>query len=105
MLQIIGCDCIIGNDGIEGFEQYKHNQVDIIFMDVSMPRVDGYECTRLIRQFEKQKGVQNPVPIVGISGNARPEFHQKGMDAGMTMYLNKPVSRDDIMNVLKNIKL
>jgi signal transduction histidine kinase/predicted ATPase/CheY-like chemotaxis protein len=97
-----GCECITANDGVDGLEQYKNNELDIVFMDVSMPNMDGYECSQRIREWEVEKGLK-VVPIIGLSGNVRQEYHKQGIDSGMSAYLNKPISKNDIMEQLRKL--
>lgn len=65
-------------------------------------RMDGYECTRKIRQYEKEQKCK-PVPIIGLSGNVRQEHHNTAIQAGMTIYMNKPIQANDIMRLISKL--
>ena len=64
-------DVSIAVNGVEAVEIAANNDLDLIFMDVEMPMMDGLEATRCIRAHEAAT-VLKAVPIVGLSGNARP---------------------------------
>ncbi len=99
MLEKASCTCTVANDGVEGLEHFTSKSFDLVFMDVAMPRMDGYECTRKIREYEKDKNLK-AVPIIGLSGNVRQEHHDMGYEAGMTKYMNKPIQIDEILKIV-----
>jgi signal transduction histidine kinase/CheY-like chemotaxis protein len=97
-IQQLKCSCSIANDGIEALEMFKKENYDIIFMDVSMPRMDGYECTQKIRKLGTNSS--KSVMIIGLSGNARQEYHDKGLESGMNYFLTKPIKLSDVSRVI-----
>ncbi|KAL0487134.1 hypothetical protein AKO1_000969 [Acrasis kona] len=105
MLDALGCTCDTASNGVEGLEKATSNSYDIIFMDVKMPKMNGYECTSRIRELEKNKGEGSATVIVGLSGNARQEYHEQGIESGMNSYLTKPVRKKDLEIVLKNLEI
>jgi len=80
---------------IEESEKY-----DLIFMDVQMPEVDGYEATRRIRALgtEKAKGI----PIIAMTANVFREDIEKCLDAGMNSHLGKPLNINDVIDKLRH---
>ena len=68
----------------------KAEPVDMVFMDVEMPIMNGLDATRAIRALPG--GAR--IPIIGVSANAAPEEQERGLAAGMTHYLPKPVRKD-----------
>ncbi|KAL0479020.1 hypothetical protein AKO1_007934 [Acrasis kona] len=104
MLQSCNCEYVIANDGVEGLEKFSEQEFDLIYMDVAMPRMDGFECTRKIRQMEQSTGVDRGVLIVGLSGNARQEHVDMSKEAGMDLYQIKPCSSKDVNHVIENYK-
>lgn len=72
---------------------------DLIFMDIQMPVMDGYEATRTIRELEKQRN--RSVPIVAMTANAFMEDIQKSKEAGMNAHLAKPLDIRQLMETLK----
>ena len=87
-------------NGKEALKFLEENEVDLILMDVQMPEMDGIEATRRIRQWSGPKG---KLPIVGLSAFAFYKDVQEGMEAGMTQYLKKPFSLEDLLKVLLRV--
>jgi CheY-like chemotaxis protein len=76
-------------------------EIDLIFMDVLMPEVDGIEATRRIKSMFEEADRRQP-PIVALTANAFSEDRQRCLDGGMDDYLAKPFERDDLELVLAN---
>ncbi len=72
-----------------------------MFMDVSMPRMNGYESTKQIRDYETQNGLTH-VHIVGLSGNARQEHAETGIQSGMDQYITKPIQKKEMLQIVEN---
>ncbi|MFP5257582.1 MAG: ATP-binding protein [Acidobacteriota bacterium] len=74
--------------------------VDLVLMDVQMPGICGLESTRRIRE-GADAGVPRDIPIVGLSSAATPADRQRGLTAGMTDYIMKPVTRYELLAVVQ----
>jgi CheY-like chemotaxis protein len=95
-------------NGLEALETFKREaQTDIkapvrpfdfVLMDLSMPIMDGLTSTRQIRMFEKKMGLQRST-IVALTGLASAQDQQDASDAGVDMYLVKPVKFADIRRI------
>jgi len=85
----------VANDGEEALEQWKNNPVDLILMDVQMPKMDGLQATQAIRELEKGTGKR--VPIIALTAHAMKGDKERCLEAGMDDYLQKPVNP----NILK----
>ncbi|MEM7729826.1 MAG: response regulator [Pseudomonadota bacterium] len=72
----------------------------LILMDVSMPVMDGYEATQVVRKWEAANG-RAAVPIVALTGHALKNDRQECLDAGMSHYLTKPVKQAELLEVLE----
>jgi CheY-like chemotaxis protein len=71
-------------------------------MDVSMPVMDGFQATKVIRDFESIQGQgENPVPIIALTGHALKNDRQECLDAGMSHYLTKPVKQTELLETLE----
>lgn len=81
-------------DGDEALELFNTNSYDLIFMDIQMPKKNGYETTKIIRQKNQT------VPIIGMSANAFCDDILKGKACGMTNYLSKPVEAKKIVEAI-----
>ncbi len=54
-------------NGKEALEEVKKTSYDLILMDIMLPEMNGFEITEEIRKFEKEKNVENPVPIIALN--------------------------------------
>lgn len=80
-------EIITARDGAEAFELFEKRHIDMIFMDVQMPVLDGFSATKKIRNSSNKN---NAVPIVAITANALKGDREKCIKAGMTDYMAKP---------------
>ncbi len=87
-LQKIGLQVDEAHHGLQALERAKAKNYDLIFMDVSMPVMDGLEATRCIRALG---GHNEKVPIVALTAHAMDEDREMCMAAGMNDYLSKPL--------------
>jgi len=96
MLEI---DC--AENGSEAVRMFSiaPEKYDIIFMDVQMPEMDGYEATRRIRAIELEQLKQ--VPIIAMTANVFREDIEKCLEAGMNGHVGKPLSYDDVIKQLR----
>lgn len=86
-------------DGQEGVEIFQHGNFDVIFLDMEMPLMDGYQATRIIRALEAETG-RAPTPIVAMTSYALPEFRQQCLLAGCSDFLTKPLSKVALFSLL-----
>lgn len=86
-------------NGEEALEALSRIQYDLVFMDVQMPVMDGYEATRRIRRQESASG--RHVPIVAMTANAIQGDREKCLAAGMDDYVSKPFQEGDIRMMLE----
>ena len=102
-IQQYGCAIEQAWDGEEAVRMIKgmpKGYYKLVFMDIQMPKMDGYEATRRIRQMEQSQGASH-IPIVAMSANAFVEDMDKAYTAGMDDYITKPIALEEISNVLK----
>lgn len=89
----------IASNGEDGLSKVQRQHFDLIFMDIEMPVMDGYECTRSIRRWEAGNSVK-PSVIVALTAHALTEAREKILAAGCDSFLTKPVSKDKIVNTI-----
>jgi len=82
-------------NGKEAYQQYREHKPDLILMDVVMPDMNGYQATKMIRQHDMQ------IPIVAMTAKAYKEDKDTCLASGMTDYITKPVSLDQLQALLK----
>ncbi|MCP4817589.1 MAG: response regulator [Shimia sp.] len=96
MLQKTGAHLKFAENGEVALDLYTSQGADVVFMDMSMPVMDGLTATRHIRDYEKQIR-RKPVPIVALTANALTEDRDACKAAGMTAFLSKPVRKHEIL--------
>jgi CheY-like chemotaxis protein/HPt (histidine-containing phosphotransfer) domain-containing protein len=84
-------------NGAEAVAQFKREVPDIIFMDIQMPEVSGYEATKQIRVLETDKRT----PIVALTAGTVKGEYDRCIEAGMDDYLSKPVLVSDIAGMIE----
>jgi signal transduction histidine kinase/DNA-binding response OmpR family regulator len=100
VLEKIGFSHIdIAENGEEAVTRSAAHRYDIIFMDCQMPKMDGYEATRVIRRRE-QAGQVEPSLIIAMTANAMAGDRQAGLAAGMNEYLSKPLDPVRLKSIL-----
>ncbi|MFT7687019.1 MAG: PAS domain S-box-containing protein [Candidatus Azotimanducaceae bacterium] len=102
MLRKFGCTVDTADGGQEGVACTKDKIFDIIFMDCSMPEVDGFEATKLIRTEATNPNRQSP--IVALTAHAMKGDREACLDAGMDDYLTKPINALKLTKVLNKWK-
>jgi CheY-like chemotaxis protein len=98
-LERAGHICHVANNGQEAVEIYDKIPLDLIFMDIEMPVKNGLEATQAIRQKE-QGSSHPPLPIIGLSGNARLEHQEQALGVGMNAYLTKPYDKEKLLETI-----
>ena len=78
-----------GTDAVERMNEVEDDRYDLIFMDIQMPKMDGYMITREIRTLKNNKKAN--IPIVAMTANAFEEDRKKAFDAGMDGHIAKPI--------------
>ncbi|MCL2744813.1 MAG: response regulator, partial [Planctomycetaceae bacterium] len=87
-----------GKEALEVFEQSPENTYSVIFMDIQMPIMDGYEAAAAIRRLPRPDA--KTVTIVAISANAFKEDVDKSIENGMNAHYAKPVQKDSLAKIL-----
>jgi CheY-like chemotaxis protein/two-component sensor histidine kinase len=102
MLTKSGHKVTVAGNGKEAFLKYSESpeKVDLIFMDVQMPEMDGLESTRAIRRFEKEKNMPK-VPIVAMTGQAMEGDREKCLETGMDDYIIKPINKTVLLEMIQ----
>jgi len=97
LLEMSGYDVVEASDGEQAVELAVQKQPALIFMDLSLPKLDGLAATRQIRQHQ---GLGN-TPIVAISAHDSPESRTEALDAGCDEYVTKPIDFDQVGELIK----
>ena len=74
---------------------------DVVFMDIQMPKLGGYESSRIIREFEDTKKAH--IPIIAITANAFDEDRKQAFESGMNGHIAKPINVPVLFETIKQI--
>jgi CheY-like chemotaxis protein len=100
MLKSFGLDVVEAEDGLQAVAAMERQRVDLVLMDIQMPRLDGYAATRQLRERETRLRLPR-VPIIALTANAFDEDAAQSMAAGMDAHLAKPYSRGKLRELLQ----
>ncbi len=96
-LKSSGCEVILAEDGFEAMHKIVDNQPDIIFIDIVMPRLDGYQACMLI----KKNPIYQSIPVIMLSSKDGLFDKAKGRIAGSNDYLTKPFSSENLIDFIQ----
>jgi CheY-like chemotaxis protein len=96
-----GAEVVLVSDGAQAVAQLRASgqAFDAVLMDLQMPVLDGYAATQVIR---KELGLVD-LPIIAVTGLARPESHQKSEQAGLSGHLVKPLNVQKLLDILARV--
>jgi PAS domain S-box-containing protein len=96
MLNGIGQDVAIANDGQSAIARALESKPDVVFLDIAMPGMDGYEVARRLRAHEELKGLV----LVALTGYGQEEDRKKAVEAGFDHHMVKPTSMEALRQLL-----
>jgi CheY-like chemotaxis protein len=99
LLEKRGYSVVVAGNGHEALEAFEKERFDLVFMDVQMPAMDGFEATVAIRKKEGAGG--NRKPIVALTAHAMKGDREKCLAVGMDGYLTKPIRPQELDEILK----
>ncbi|VAV87367.1 BarA sensory histidine kinase (= VarS = GacS) [hydrothermal vent metagenome] len=89
---------------VESFDQAAEvDKLDLVLMDVFMPKMNGLDSTRAIRLAERKAKRADRLPILALTANARPEDQTDCLEAGMDGYLSKPFDQHDLEKAIASL--
>ncbi len=97
LLKKAGCEVLTANDGFEALSVIADNRPDLIFVDIMMPRLDGYQTCALIKHNEMYRDV----PVIMLSSKDGLFDRARGRIVGSDQYLTKPFSRDELLDAVR----
>lgn len=96
LLKKAGCEVVTAIDGFEALAKITVHKPDIIFVDIMMPRLDGYQTCALIKNNQSFKAT----PVIMLSSKDSIFDRARGRIVGSEKYLTKPFSREDLINAI-----
>jgi len=97
LLKKAGCQVITAEDGFDALSKIVDHKPDIIFVDIMMPRLDGYQACALIKNNKEFKST----PVVMLSSKDGLFDKAKGRIVGSDQYLTKPFSKDELLGAIR----
>ncbi len=98
LLAKVGCDVVTAVDGFDALAKIADNQPAIIFVDIMMPRLDGYQTCALI----KNNSVFKHTPVIMLSSKDGLFDRAKGRIVGSDQYLTKPFSKEELLTAIRD---
>ena len=99
ILQKLGLDVTIVENGQLAVESYEKEDFDLIFLDINMPVMDGLTALSIIREKEEKTGKH--MPIIALTANSISGDRERYLDEGMDDYLSKPFDKDKLIAILE----
>lgn len=97
LLKKQGCVVVTATDGFEALAKIAEHKPDLIFVDIMMPRLDGYQTCALIKHNRNFK----QTPVIMLSSKDSIFDRARGRIVGSQQYLTKPFTRDDLIGAIK----
>ncbi len=99
-LEEFGYSYDVASNGQHALEQLQHQYYDAVLMDVQMPKMNGWDTTRAIRE-QEQRDSRPRLPVIGMTAHALSGDRERCMDAGMDDYICKPFDANELRAKLK----
>lgn len=97
LLKKAGCEVVTATDGFEALSKITDQSPDIIFVDIMMPRLDGYQTCALI----KNNSVFKKTPVIMLSSKDGLFDKARGRIVGSEQYLTKPFTKEELLGAIK----
>ena len=97
LLRKEGCEVVTATDGFEALAKISDQQPQIIFVDIMMPRLDGYQTCALIKNNQMFKGT----PVIMLSSKDGLFDKARGRIVGSEHYLTKPFTKDELLSAIE----
>ena len=95
------CEVILAEDGFDAMAKIVDNQPDIIFVDITMPRLDGYQVCKLI----KNNPIYQSIPVIMLSSKDGLFDKARGRMVGSNDYLTKPFTAEGLLSIIRSYTL
>ena len=99
LLRRRGYDVVIAADGLEGISQAHSEAPDLILMDLSLPGIDGWAATRLLKAGQATRHI----PVIALTAHALVGERERALEAGCDDYDTKPIEFDRLLAKIRNL--
>ena len=98
LLKNIGIENVdLSSNGTDALTKMSEVKYDVLLTDIEMPGMNGYELSKAVRKYENSKDLL----IIALTGNASDDDKSKAKESGIDVFITKPYSPDDLLNVIK----
>ncbi|MEO0089454.1 MAG: response regulator [candidate division WOR-3 bacterium] len=98
-LENAGYQVITASDGLEALNLARQHKVDLIILDLMLPKLDGYTVCRLLKFSEQYK----KIPLIMATARTNPEDRERGLEMGADFYLTKPLNSKELLDKIKEL--
>jgi two-component system, cell cycle response regulator DivK len=99
VLRYLGYEVVEAVDGLQAVALARSEHPDLILMDISIPGMDGWEATRLLRQ----DPATQEIPIIALTAHALPDDRKRATEVGFTSYLAKPIEPNAVVAEVRRL--
>ena len=99
VLRYLGYQVIEAVDGLQAVALARSEHPDLILMDISIPGMDGWEATRVLRQ----DPATQEIPIIALTAHALPDDRKRATEVGFTSYLAKPIEPNAVVAEVRRL--
>ena len=92
-----GCEVILAQDGFDALSKITDHEPDVVFVDIMMPRLDGYQTCSLIKRNAKYR----TTPVIMLSSKDGLFDKARGRIVGSAQYLTKPFTREELLDAIR----
>lgn len=103
LLELLDCRVDLAHDGKIAVQLACAQRYDMILMDIGLPKLDGITACKAIKSYQAKQSDLKPTPIVAITANTDTSQLDKYLQAGMKAILFKPVTKQQIINLLDKL--
>ena len=91
-----GFEVLLAADGLEGVDVARRELPDLVLMDLSLPKVDGWQATRMLKSDAGTGGI----PVVALTAHAMVGDREKALEAGCDDYATKPLQMERLLEII-----
>lgn len=98
-LENAGYQVITAKDGLEALSLARKHNIDLIILDLMLPKLDGYTVCRLLKFSEQYR----KIPLIMATARTNPEDKERGLEMGADFYLTKPLDSQELLDKIKEL--
>ena len=99
LLNVHGYAILQASDGLEAISLARDGQPDLILMDIRLPRLSGFDATRLLKKDDQTKAI----PIIAVTAFATPGNETMARESGCAAYITKPLNVVNLLNTIRSL--